>query len=119
MSRFWIFLMICVFLPVVLHSGIPEDEELIGKRGDANNDDKVDHSDIIFIANYLNNGGNEPPCLVQADSNDELHHGSILSYEVANQLFVLFAHMTGQLDLDYLFGLPRFPLRVVLLFHET
>ncbi len=45
-------------------------EEIIGKRGDANNDDSVNVSDLVFLLNYLS-GGPTPTCMVQADVNDD------------------------------------------------
>ncbi len=55
----------------VTWAGLPGDDFLIGKRGDTNNDQDVDHSDIIFLSNFLFSNGDEPPCLNQADVNDD------------------------------------------------
>jgi hypothetical protein len=55
-------------------AGIGDEIEIL-KRGDANNDNVVDLSDAVFIANYLE-GGPRPPCKNQADADD---NGSILS----------------------------------------
>lgn len=50
---------------------IPEIDVLILRRGDANNDARVDSTDAIFVMNYLFSGGPEPPCLNQADANND------------------------------------------------
>ena len=53
-----------------LFGALPEDL-IIGKRGDTNNDQAVDHSDIIYLANFLFSNGPQPPCMNQADVNDD------------------------------------------------
>jgi hypothetical protein len=40
-------------------------------RGDANRDGWVDHTDPIYILNYLYQGGPQPPCMDAADANDD------------------------------------------------
>lgn len=46
-------------------------EDLINFRGDANNDQAVNNSDVIFLSNYIYNAGPTPPCENQADVNDD------------------------------------------------
>ena len=46
------------------------DEQIIMRRGDANNDGTVDVSDAVYINSYLFQGGPTPPCMNQADAND-------------------------------------------------
>jgi hypothetical protein len=63
-----------IVLSGVLHVSpgfIPEIDDLILRRGDADNNAVVNQTDAIFINNYLFSGGPEPPCLNQADVNDD------------------------------------------------
>lgn len=46
-------------------------DDILGKRGDTNNDESVNMSDIIYLSNYLFSGGDAPPCMNQADANDD------------------------------------------------
>ena len=70
MSRFALIALICVLLTTVGTAGI-DIEGLINMRGDANNDQSVNISDLIFLSEYLFSGGDEPPCMNQADVNDD------------------------------------------------
>lgn len=72
MSRFslFIFIFICVLSPAVVPA-IIDDGELMRNRGDANNDQSVNISDVLYLSNYLFNGGDAPPCMNQADVNDD------------------------------------------------
>lgn len=51
-----------------------DESTIIVARGDANDDSSVNVSDVVFLNNYLYNGGNVPPCKNQADVN---HDGRI------------------------------------------
>lgn len=51
--------------------GGQEDEVLIGRRGDANNDGVLNQTDAVFITNHLFNGGPAPQCEAQADVDDD------------------------------------------------
>lgn len=70
MFRVGLFLLAFVLVPGIC-AAIIDDEYLIGKRGDANNDQAINNTDIIFLSNYLYDGGPEPPCMNQADVNDD------------------------------------------------
>lgn len=59
-------LMVCVMGGTV-KAGLFDDGIL--KRGDANNDNAVNVSDVIYLNAYLYQGGPTPPCLNQADVN--------------------------------------------------
>jgi hypothetical protein len=50
--------------------GVPDDPAILA-RGDSNSDGRVDLSDVLFINNYLYNGGPAPPCMNQADANND------------------------------------------------
>ena len=78
MSRVGVFLFLLVLVPGVC-TAIIDDPDLINMRGDANNDQSVNHSDIVFLSNYLYSGGNAPPCMNQADVNDS---GSVSGSDV-------------------------------------
>lgn len=56
-------------LPAGLVAQVADDDIMM--RGDANGDGVVDHSDGVFIKNYLTSGGPDPDCMNQADSNDD------------------------------------------------
>lgn len=51
-----------------------DESTIIVARGDANDDNAVNVSDVVFLSNYLYNGGAIPPCKNQADVN---HDGRI------------------------------------------
>ena len=74
MSRVVLFALICFalagFAAVSLGQGIDGDPGGF-MRGDANDDDSVNTSDVIFISNFLYSGGPYPPCWDQADVNDD------------------------------------------------
>lgn len=70
MYRVCLYLLIFTTLSAVSFAGI-DPENLIDFRGDANNDKSVNNTDVIFISNYLYNGGPTPPCMNQADVNDD------------------------------------------------
>jgi len=58
-----------------------EDKEFI--RGDADSDDGgVDIADAVFISNYVNYGGQRPPCMDAADVDDD----SVVTIEDANYI---------------------------------
>ena len=86
MSRVALFIFICVLSPPVLHA-IIDDGDLIWKRGDANNDEAVSISDVIYINNYLFNGGDAPGCMNQADVNDDGSVSLSDSIYLSNWLF--------------------------------
>lgn len=53
------------------------DPELIMRRGDANDDNAVNVSDVVYLNSFLYQGGPAPPCMNQADVNhDGLVNGS-------------------------------------------
>ena len=60
-------------IPLALASGILAigADCISFRRGDANDDGRIDMSDAIFTLNYLFLGGEAPPCLDAADSNDD------------------------------------------------
>ena len=62
---------------------IVDEEALILRRGDANNDGAVNASDASAINNYLFLDGPEPPCLNQADANND---GSV---DLTDAIFIL------------------------------
>ena len=47
------------------------DQDLLIRRGDANNDMVVDMSDAIYLSTWLYQGGPEPGCIEQADVNND------------------------------------------------
>lgn len=62
-------------------AGVDEDL-IILRRGDSNNDGYVNSADISHISSYLFSGGAEPPCLNQADVN----HDGVVSISDATYL---------------------------------
>ena len=60
----------CLFASSGVFAGASEDIRILG-RGDANNDHAVNVSDVIYLNNYLYQGGPAPPCMNQADVNDD------------------------------------------------
>jgi hypothetical protein len=71
MKRAWL---TGLLLTAVLSTGsafIPNPDQIIFRRGDANTDGRVDITDALFVAGYLFLGGPEPPCRNQADANND------------------------------------------------
>lgn len=60
-----------VFLSARAFALVGDDEEIILVRGDVNSDGAVDTADAMFINAYVFSGGPAPPCLNQADANDD------------------------------------------------
>lgn len=83
MPRLAAFVLVLVSASFAL-AGLPDDEEIIQRRGDANSSGVVDSSDAVAISAWLFNGGDEPPCLNQADANgDGVVNVSDVSYLTA------------------------------------
>jgi hypothetical protein len=60
------------------------------RRGDSNEDGKVDIADVVFALSFLFLGGEKPPCLAAADANDD---GQL---DIADGVYVLaFLFMGG------------------------
>lgn len=60
------------FASAAVHGiGVVDNPELMGRRGDANNDGEVDLSDAAYLNSYLFDGGLPPSCMNQADANDD------------------------------------------------
>ena len=60
---------ICYLIIIVISLNVISAEEFI--RGDANNDERLDLSDAIFILNYLFKGSQQPSCSDALDVNDD------------------------------------------------
>lgn len=71
MSRPALLLSVLLATPIVCTAAGPDFGDLINFRGDANNDQSINTTDIVYISNYLYSGGDEPPCMNQADVNDD------------------------------------------------
>lgn len=55
----------------VVMAGGPDNDDAILRRGDSNNDQVVNGSDVSHLSAWLFQGGAEPGCLNQADVNDD------------------------------------------------
>lgn len=71
MSRRALFLFAAVVTTTFCLAVGPDFEDLINFRGDVNNDQSINTTDIVYLANYLYSGGARPPCMNQADVNDD------------------------------------------------
>lgn len=65
-----------------------DDDRIIFRRGDANDDGSVGQADVTCIANWLFLGGPEPGCLNAADANDD---GSVDNADVVSILSWLYS----------------------------
>lgn len=68
--RYIVPILFAICTPSVAYSQSDTDL-LILRRGDANDDAAVNISDSSFIADFLFNGGDDPPCENQADVNHD------------------------------------------------
>jgi hypothetical protein len=72
MSRYRAFVLLLTFVPSsLLYALAGGDTDIIGRRGDVNNDRVVDVSDVVFLSSFLSNGAPAPSCLNRADANDD------------------------------------------------
>lgn len=87
MRRFSLLALSCIVGAGTTFGFIVDNEFLILRRGDANNDGVVNTTDAIFINNFLYMGGPEPPCMNQADADDNGQVTPSDSYLILNWLF--------------------------------
>ena len=71
MKSAWITGLLLIGLLTSAAAFIPNPDQIIFRRGDANGDGRVDISDAAFVTGYLFLGGSEPPCMNQADANND------------------------------------------------
>ena len=71
MRCFWLAAGLFLGLLTTAAAFMPNPDEIIFRRGDANKDGRVDITDAAFITHYLFLGGSEPPCMNQADVNND------------------------------------------------
>ncbi len=64
-------LLIVALIAGVASAGLDTEDSVWMKRGDTNGDMVVDHSDPVFLQDFLFNGGPTPPCFDACDANDD------------------------------------------------
>ena len=79
MSRTALFALICVVLTAVSQAVVVDTDESVWLRGDVNDSGSINNTDVVYLSDYLYDGGPPPPCWHQADVDDS---GSINNTDI-------------------------------------